>query len=116
MEIETLSARVRMAPEGTSAEEIKLLVPSVGELNGGGRVSPARELDFKMTAAVHTGGVMTMVNNRPIPFLVAGTCSDPVFRPDLKAVAKEEVKTLENSAAKAAGGLLKGLLGGKKRQ
>ncbi|HYW45666.1 MAG TPA: AsmA family protein [Bryobacteraceae bacterium] len=112
-EIETLSAKVRMAPEGISTEEMKLVVPSMGELNGGGTVSAARELDFKMTAAVHAGGVTSLLGNTPIPFLVAGTCSEPVFRPDLKAVAKEEVKNLKNEAGKAAGGLLKGLLGGK---
>jgi len=56
---------------------------------------------------VHTSGLLAVVGNTPIPFTVEGTCADPVFRPDLKAVAKEKVKGLE-------GGLIKDLLGRKK--
>ncbi|SPE28327.1 conserved exported hypothetical protein [Candidatus Sulfopaludibacter sp. SbA6] len=110
-EIQTLSANLRMAPEGMSAENIKLVVPAIGEMGGGGTISPANALDFKMSVAVHTGGVMAMVSDKPIPFLVEGTCSDPVFRPDMRAVATDVVK---GEAGKAAGSLLKGLLGGKK--
>jgi hypothetical protein len=45
---------------------------------------------------------------------VQGTCADPIFRPDLKAVANERVKSVERGLEKKAGGLIKGLLGGKK--
>jgi len=109
-EIETLSADVRVGPEGASASGMKLVLPAIGELSGAGSVSPANELDFKMRAIVHTSGVMAAVADTPIPFTVQGTCADPVFRPDLKAVAAEKVK----SVGKSAGGLLRGLLGGKK--
>jgi AsmA protein len=111
-EIQTLSANLRMAPEGTAAQNLKLIVPAVGELTGGGTISPANVLAFKMAAAVHTGGLMAVVNDRPIPFLVEGTCSDPVFRPDMRAVASGEAKRLDGTAA---GDVLKGLLGGKKK-
>jgi AsmA protein len=106
-EIETLSAAVRVAPEGASAQDMKLVVPAIGDLNGAGTVSPAKDLNFKMSAVVHTGGLAAVIRDTPIPFTVAGTCADPVFRPDVKAVVKEEMKGV-------AGGLLKGLLGGKK--
>jgi AsmA protein len=106
-EIETLSATVRVAPEGASAQDMKLMVPAIGDLNGAGTVSAARELDFKMSAIVHTGGMLAVVRDTPIPFTVAGTCSEPVFRPDVKAAIKNEVKGV-------AGGLIRGLLGGKK--
>jgi AsmA protein len=110
-EIQTFASGIRMGPEGMTAENIQLIVPSIGTLAGGGTVSLANALDFRMTAALHTGGMMAAMKDAPIPFTVAGTASDPVFRPDVKAVVKEEAKkTLEN----AAGGLLKGLLGGKK--
>ncbi len=113
-EIQTLSARVRVAPEGTSAQDMKLVVPALGDLSGAGTVSPAKDLDFKMSAVVHTSGLLAPVGNAPIPFTVQGTCADPVFRPDLKGLAKEEVKNVGTGLEKAAGGLLKGLLGGKK--
>ena len=119
-EIQTLSANLRMAPEGMTAQDLKLIVPAVGELTGGGTISPANALDFKMSVAVHTGGLAAVINDRPIPFLVEGTCSDPVFRPDVRAVATEGAKAVAEESAKrvggkAAGSLLKGLLGGKKR-
>lgn len=119
-EIQTLSANLRMAPEGITAQDLKLIVPSVGELTGGGTISPANALDFKMAAAVHTGGLVAAVNDRPIPFTVAGTCSDPVFRPDMRAIASGEAKKLAEGEAKKLGGsaaesVLKGLLGGKKK-
>lgn len=106
-EIETLSATVRVAPDGASAQDMKLVVPAIGDLNGAGTVSPAKDLNFRMAAIVHTGGIAAVVRDTPIPFTVEGTASDPVFRPDVKAVIKNEVKGV-------AGGLLKGLLGGKK--
>jgi AsmA protein len=113
-EIQMLSANVRVAPDGASAQDIKLLVPAIGELSGAGTVSQANDLDFKMSAMVHTSGLLAVVGNASIPFTVRGTCSDPVFRPDLNAVAREKVKGLEGGLEKGAQGLLKGLLGGKK--
>jgi AsmA protein len=106
-EIQTLSADVRVAPEGAAAHDMKLLVPAIGELSGAGTVSPSNELDFKMSATVHTSGLLAAVSDTPIPFTVQGTCADPVFRPDVKAVVKEKAKS-------AAGELMRGLLGGKK--
>ncbi|MBZ5727591.1 MAG: AsmA family protein [Acidobacteriia bacterium] len=114
-EIELLSTNLRMAPEGMSASEIQLVAPAIGEIDGTGSVSPAYALDFHMRAMVHTGGVMAAIRNAPIPFSVAGTCSEPVFRPDLKVVVKQEIQGLGGNVGKAAGGLLKGLLGGKKK-
>jgi AsmA protein len=114
-EIQTLGANVRVAPDGTRAQDMKLVVPAIGDLSGAGTVSPANELDFNMSATVHATGLLSVVGNTPIPFTVQGTCADPVFRPDLKAVAKEKVKSVEGGLEKAAGGLMKGLLGGKKK-
>jgi len=113
-EIQTLSAGVRVAPDGANLQDMKLVVPSLGEVSGAGTVSPANDLDFKMSATVHTSGLLAVVGNTPIPFTVQGTCADPVFRPDLKAVAKEKVKSVEGGLEKGAEGLVKGLLGGKK--
>lgn len=114
-EIQTLSADVRVAPDGARAQDMKLVVPSIGDLSGAGTVSPANDLDFRMSATVHSEGFLKPVGNTPIPFTVQGTCTNPIFRPDLKGLAKEEVKSVVgDSLKKNAGGLLKGLLGGKK--
>jgi len=77
-------------------------------------VSPSNALDFKMTAIIHGGGLLSAVGDRPIPFTITGTSSDPVFRPDLKAVAKEQMKSIGSDVGKAAGGLLRDFLGSKK--
>jgi len=88
-EIKNFSSDVRVAPEGTQASNINLTVPAIGELTGGGTVSPSNELAFKMNASL--GGM-------GIPFAVQGTTSDPKFVPDVKGMAS---------------GLLKGALNGK---
>jgi AsmA protein len=87
--IQNFSSDVRVAPEGTQANNINLTVPAIGVLTGGGTVSPASELAFKMNA--NAAGM-------DIPFSVAGTTADPRFVPDVKGIAT---------------GLLKGALSGK---
>jgi AsmA protein len=109
-EIEQLSGSVRVSPDGIVTENLKLVVPAIGEVAGAGMVNPDSTLNFKMQAAVHTGGVAAVLNNEPVPFTVSGTCAEPVFHADIKAVMKDEVK----GVGKAAEGLMKGLLGGKK--
>jgi AsmA protein len=83
--IQAFSADVHVAPDGTRAEKINLIVPSLGTVTGAGTVSPSDALDFKMKADV-------------IPFLIEGTTADPKFVPDVKGMA---------------GGLLKNALGDK---
>ncbi|HXB75208.1 MAG TPA: AsmA family protein [Candidatus Acidoferrales bacterium] len=113
-EIQTLSANLRIAPDGMSAEAVQLMVPVIGNLDGGGTISPANALDFKMRVTLHTAALASMINNTPIPFTIQGTAAQPVFRPDVRAVVNEKVKSLEGGAAKTAGGLLRDFLGGKK--
>lgn len=87
--IQNFSSDVRVAPEGTQANNINLTVPSIGVLTGVGTVSPSNELAFKMNA--NLGGM-------GVPFGVQGTTSDPKFVPDVKGIAT---------------GLLQGALSGK---
>src|SRR5438045_5679931 len=76
--IQNFSSDVKMAPQGTEANNINLTVPAIGVLTGGGTVSPNNDLAFKMKADV--GGM-------GIPFGVTGTTSDPKFTPDVKGIA-----------------------------
>ena len=86
--IQNFSADVHVAPEGTRADNISLIVPALGNASGAGTVSPTNALDFKMKA-----------DN--IPFFIQGTTSDPKFLPDVKGMA---------------GSLLNGAIGGKPGQ
>jgi AsmA protein len=88
--IQNFSSDVRVAPEGTKADNINLNVPQIGVVTGGGTVSPANELAFKMNAAV--GGM-------GIPFGVSGTTSDPKFVPDVKGIATGLLKGLSQGNA-----------------
>jgi AsmA protein len=114
-DIQTLSANVRSTPDGTSTQDIKLVVPAIGDLSGGGTISPANTLDFKMSAIVHTSGLLGVIGNKPIPFTVEGTCTDPVFKPDMKTVVKEEIQSIKGDIGKAAGELFKGMTEARKR-
>jgi AsmA protein len=113
-DIQTFGATLRMGPEGVAADSLQLIVPSIGTLEGSGTSNPTHVLDFKMRATVHTSGLMAPVGGTPIPFTVEGPAADPVFRPDMKSFAKEELKKATGDTVGKATGLLKGLLGGKK--
>jgi AsmA protein len=106
--IQTFAANLRAAPEGDAVQDIKLVVPAIGELTGSGTVSPSHGLDFAMRATLHaSGGVIAALGetgSAAIPFLIQGTSSNPVFRPDVRGLAQEQVR-------KAAGGILGSLLG-----
>jgi AsmA protein len=101
--IQNFSSDVRVAPEGTQANNINLTVPAIGVLTGGGTVSPASELAFKMNAAVAGVG---------IPFAIQGTTSDPKFVPDVKGVAEGLLKgALANQGKTGQQNPLHGVMG-----
>jgi len=119
-EVQTFAATVHMAPDGSTVQDIKFVAPALGELNGGGTVSPSQALDFKMRATLHTGGAAPAMlgakSDTGVPFLIEGTASNPVFRPDMRALVSGRVQSLEkNELGKAAGSLLGGVLGKKKK-
>jgi AsmA protein len=132
-DIQTLNANFTYGPEGQAIQDLLLIVAGIGQLTGAGTVSPSHALDFKMRATVQTSGALLTAigeRNASVPFSVTGTASDPVFRPDVKEMVKEKAENVEKAAGraidkvagegsgigKAAGGLLKGLLGGKKKE
>lgn len=97
MVIQNFSSDVRVAPDGTKADNINLNVPSLGVVTGAGTVSPANELAFKMTASVAGMG---------IPFSVKGTTADPKFVPDVEGMAKGLLKGLGNTGEKPASSVM----------
>ena len=115
-DVQTLSANIRYAPEGANIQNIRLVVGGVGEVSGAGTVSPQNALSFRMTAVVRGTGLTAAMGNAPIPFKIEGTASDPQFRPDIAAAANQAIeKFVPGGAGKAAGDILKGFLGGKKK-
>ncbi len=112
-QIQNFGATLRMDSEGITSDRLQLIVPALGSVEGSGTSSAAHVLDFKMRATVHTSGLLAPVGGTPIPFTVQGPATDPVFRPDMKSFAREEIKKAitPDNVGKAAG-FVRGLLGG----
>jgi AsmA protein len=133
--IQTLSANLRVDPSGENADNLNLVVPTIGTITGTANVSSTGQLNCKMSAKL-AGGIGTVTsaltsvtgggknsNGGGIPFKITGTTSNPVFLPDLSGAAGNMVKGIGSgtsgaagSAASAATGALGGLFGKKKTQ
>ncbi|MGD1210500.1 MAG: AsmA family protein [Candidatus Acidiferrales bacterium] len=133
-EIEKLSANLHVDPSGTQANDLDVVVPSIGTVTGTANVSAGQKLDCKMSAKL-AGGIGTMTSalgslggsknsqGGGIPFTITGTTSNPIFLPDVKGMAGNMVKGIGGNATGAAGGAasaaqgaLGGLFGKKKNQ
>jgi AsmA protein len=131
-EIQKMSATLHVDPGGTQANDLELVVPSIGTVTGTANISASGQLNCKMSAKLAGGmGAMTSAltsfgnskNSQGIPFTVTGTTSNPIFLPDVKGMAGNMVKGLggdatggASGAASAAKGALGGLFGKKKNQ
>ncbi len=96
--IQNFSTNVHATPEGTRADNIDLVVPSLGTVTGAGTLSSSNALDFKMKADA-------------IPFLIQGTTSDPKFVPDMKGMAGSVVNGALGGVKKGAKNPLGGATG-----
>jgi AsmA protein len=117
--IQTLSANVTVAPEGTSVRDIRVVADAVGEMTGSGTISPQHALNFQMRATVKASShILTALGQKsdvPIPFRITGTSSNPSFTPDVQGAAKETLQQYTKDPSKAidtAKGILD-LFGGK---
>ena len=130
-EIQKLSADLRQDPSGTQANNLIVVVPSIGTVTGTANVSASGQLDCKMNAKL-AGGIGTVTSamtsfggkgaqSNGIPFKITGTTSNPIFMPDVTGMAGSMAKGLAGGATGAAGGAtgaatsaLGGLFGKKK--
>src|SRR5262245_28066412 len=114
LEIEKMTTNVHMAPNGLRAENFLAVVPSVGNLAGGGTLDSKNNLDFKMAATLTGAAVGAMggagvggalggalggnkggecKGGTTVPFMIQGTASDPKFVPDVGGVAAGMLKS-----------------------
>jgi AsmA protein len=133
-QIQTLSANVRVDPGGTHAQNLNLVVPTIGAMTGDGNISSTGQLDCKMLAkltASHgaVGAVGAAISSftgggksqQGIPFKIQGTTSNPVFIPDVGAMAGNVLKGAtsagsNNNPANTVEGVIGGLLSKKKKK
>ena len=125
--IQLFASNVRVSPEGTQANNLKLVVPGIGTLNGDGVIGPKNDLNFKMRAQLQTQGnalgALTQAagfggKNADIPFHVTGTTSNPVFTPEIGGAVGGLLSGGAGQQKPSPGGLvdsLGGLFGKKKK-
>ena len=111
-EIQKLAATIHFDPSGTQANDLIVIVPSIGTVTGTANVSASGQLNCKMSAKLAGGmGVATSAltsfgggkNSNGIPFTVTGTTSNPIFLPDVKGMAGNMAKGLGGDATGTAG-------------
>ena len=112
--IQTLSATLRVAPQGIQVDGLNLVAPAIGTLTGAGTIAPKGAMDFKMNAkvagAVATGVARVTSFGQPangIPFRIQGTTSNPIFLPDVGSAVGNLMKNPES--AKKVADALRGL-------
>jgi AsmA protein len=95
-DIQTLSADVQSGPAGTALRNIHLVVPAIGEFDGSGTISPPGRLDFRMNAFIRSS-TLAALGHFPVPFLIQGTTQNPVFKPDVQALARAQSRAMIQS-------------------
>jgi AsmA protein len=123
--IEKVTTNLREATNGLKIDNFVAVIPSLGNLAGGGDVNASNQLDFKMKATVTSvlGGLASPVtdvaalmgqatgsksgckNGMTVPFQIQGTMADPKFVPDVGGMAAGMVKSQLGCAGNAASGL-----------
>ncbi len=120
-EIQHFSTSVESGPVGTSLENIKLFVTGIGQISGDGTITSTRQLNFKMRANLNSAQVSLATLGRGasagVPFTITGPASSPTFKADVRGIVSEDLEGIPGAkrVPSAATGLLKELLGGKKK-
>ncbi len=125
--IQLFATNLKIAPAGMQANNIKLVLPTMGTLTGDGTIGSHNELNFKMRADLNTGtgsalGTLSQAvgmgqRKASIPFKIAGTTSNPTFLPDVGGTLGNMLG--QPSQGQGQGGILGnlgGLFGKKKKQ
>jgi AsmA protein len=137
LDIEKFTSNVHMAPEGLRAENLDLVVPSLGTVVGGGTLDSKNNMDFKLVATVSSamlsnaagsatgslegvagqvlgGGTNCKNGGIKVPLQVKGTTANPQFVPDVGGAAASLLKSELSCGAGGAenlGGMATGLAG-----
>ena len=128
--IQTFSSNLRIAPDGIRADNLKLIVPTIGSMTGQGTIGASQALNFHMVATLLNpgqgsalgqlaSGFLAKNAKGSVPFMIQGTTSSPVFVPDVAGLVKGGVlNSLQSkqpqSGQQGLGGMLGGLFGKKK--
>jgi AsmA protein len=112
---QTLSTQFHDDAAGVRIDNISVVAPEIGTLNGAGIVRANHDLDFKMRASLRaSGGLLGVVSGKAdtgVPFSIRGTSAAPKFIPDVKGMvgglAQERLKNMTSEDVnKAATGIM----------
>ena len=111
LEIEKMTANLRMTRDGLRADNFIAVLPAMGQIVGAGTIDSKNNLDFKMAATLKSGLVANVANpggalsqvmgggssgcksGVTVPFKIEGTTADPKFVPDVGGVAAGMLKS-----------------------
>jgi AsmA protein len=137
LDIEKLTTNIHMAPTGLKADDLDLVVPSLGTVIGGGTVDSKNNINFNLVATVNSaivtaaaggaagaagglmGGAMGSVLGGgtnckgagvKVPLQIHGTTQNPQFTPDVGGATASMLKS-QLTCAGGTGGAATGALG-----
>jgi AsmA protein len=139
LDIEKFTSNVHMAPTGLKADNLDLVVPSLGTVVGGGTLDSKNNMNFNLVATVNSsmvtaaagaaGGAATGALNSAVggmlgggaancksgeikvPLQVRGTTANPQFTPDVGGATASLLKSQLSCVGGGAGGATTGLQG-----
>jgi AsmA protein len=122
--IQVASSNLRYAPEGVRANDLNIVVPTIGSVTGAGTVAANNALDFRLVAKLAGNSSLAALTKLPlfsksggVPFRIRGTTAKPEVVPELGGLAGNPLQQLTNPNQKGGiGGLLGGLVKKKKPQ
>lgn len=119
--IQLMSSKLRIAPEGIRADNLDVVMPELGTVTGGGTIGNDNALHFKMNAKLNNGAGLVgglqrvaglgQAPKNGIPFIIQGTTASPVFLPDVGGMMGNTVQ----APAQGIGGIFGGIFGKKKK-
>jgi hypothetical protein len=130
--IQTASSDLHYAAEGLRADNLNIIIPTLGTLTGSGTVGANNNLNFRMMAKLAGASPLAQLINLPLlgqktggglPFRIEGTTAHPKVIPDIQGVAgiiqklaQPQGKTQQQQQPGGVlGGILNNLLNQKKK-
>ena len=130
LDIEKFTTNVRMATDGLKADNMDLVVPTLGTVVGGGTLDSKNEMNFNLVATVTNSTINNTANGAvnsmmgsvlgggsncknggiKVPLQIHGTTANPKFTPDVGGATANMLKA-ELSCAGGAGNATTGIAG-----
>lgn len=118
--IQVASSNLRYSSDGVRAEDLKVVIASLGTVTGSGTVGANNSLNFQLLAKLSGSSPLAQLVNLPLlgqnggglPFRVRGTTAHPVVVPELKGLARNILQKFAGSSQKQQQGGLGGIIGG----